>query len=167
MTAALEKAYASNTATPLHTLEFLHSAITGGALRLVQGYEDIEATLEDSSVVTFSASGFGLALPERGTDGKQDLRIQLDNVSLVAYDEIKAAKTATRTTEEKIICKYRPFLESDLSAPAGATFVLTVTRTAVTRSTVSVNATYTPIPEVSWPVKRYYTTEYPGLKYVG
>lgn len=163
---ALNQAYASNKGTPLHTIEFLHSGITGGALRLVQAYSDISATLEDASTVTFTATALGISLPSRGTDGRQDLRIQIDNVSLIAYTEIKAAKTATRTTAEKIICKYRPFLESDLSAPAGATVVLTVTETVISRNSVNITATYTPIPEISWPIRRYFPAQFPGVKYV-
>lgn len=166
MSEALEKAYASNTSTPLHTLEFLHSGFTGGALRFVRGYQDISATLESGSTVTFSKSGFGISLPQKGNDGRQDIRIQLDNVSLEAYQQITLAKSASRSSSEKIICKYRPFLESDLSAPAGATYVLTVTNTSITRTTVSIIAAYTPIPDISWPTKRYYATDYPGLKYL-
>ena len=166
MTEALDQAYASNTQSPLVTVEFIHSAITGGAIRLVQGYYDITATLEDSSVVTFTAIGMAFELPERGTDGRQDLQIQLDNVSGEVWAEIKAAKVAARTTPEKIICKYRPFLESDLTAPAGATYQLTVTKTNITRSSASIFASYTPIPEIRYPLNRYFPDQYPGLRYV-
>lgn len=162
----LDKAWNSATATPLNTLEFLHSGLTGGALRLVQGFYDIEATLEDATTVTFTAAGFGLNVPKKSSDGRQDLQIQLDNVSKEVYDQIVLAKTATRTTEEKIICKYRRFLEADLSAPAGATLRLTVTQTTVSRQTATIVAKYTPIPDILWPYKRYNTNDFPGLKYV-
>ena len=164
MSEALEKAYASNTETPLVTLEFIHSSIT--TLRLVQAYQDITATLEDSTTVTFSAAAFGLSLPARSTDGRQDLTIQLDNVSETAYQAIKAVKAANRTTQEKMVCKYRPFLESNLNAPAGSTYTLTVANTVVTRNSVSITAVYTPIPDIAWPVNRYFVTNFPGLKYV-
>ena len=165
MSEALEQAYASNTATPLHTLEFLHSGLNDGARRLVRGYSDITATLEDSSVVTFQAAGFGISLPDKGTDGKQDLQIQLDNISLEAYQDISSAKAASRTSNEKIICKYRAFLESDLTQPASGTYRLIVTKTAINRSSVIIEASYAPIPDISWPVKRYYPSDYPGVKY--
>lgn len=162
----LDKAWNSATASPLHTLEFLHSGLTGGALRLVQGYYDIEATLEDASTVTFTAAGFAISLPARSTDGRQDLQIQLDNVSKEVYDEVKAVKVATRTTEEKIICKYRPFLEADLSAPAGSTYILTVTQSTINRRSATLTAKYTPVPDIQWPYRRYFTNNFPGLKYV-
>lgn len=166
MTEALEQAFASNTSTPLKTLRFKHSAITGGAISLVQGYYDITATLEDSTVVTFEASGFGVRLPARAADGKQDLQISLSNVSKEAWTEINAAKQATRTTQEKIIVEYRPFLEADLSAPAGNTYSLIVTETSVTRGQVNITASYTPIAEITFPLKRYYPKYFPGVRYV-
>lgn len=165
MSEALEQAYASNTQTPLHTIEFSHSGLSGGVLRLVRGYSSLTATLEDSSTVTFQASGFAISLPEKGTDGKQDLQIQLDNVSLEAYQQIKAAKDQSRVSNEKIICRYRAFLESDLSQPAGGVYRLVVTKTSIDRSSVTVVASYAPIPDISWPSKRYYPSSYPGVLY--
>lgn len=166
MSDALKQAYASNTQTPLNTIELLHSGLTGGALRFVQAYTDITATLEDSSTVTFTAIGFGLNLPEKTTNGRQDLDIQIDGVSRQAITEIDAVISASRTTPEKLICKYRPFLESDLSAPAGATYILTIVSSSVTSDSVVLRASYSPIPDIAYPKLRYYTNIYPGLKYV-
>lgn len=162
---AINTAYASNSATPLLTIEFLHSSLTGGALRLVQAYYDLEATLEDSTTVTFSASGIGISLPEKSTEGRQDLNIQIDNASNLVWQQVKLVIDANRTSEEKIICKFRSFLEADLSAPAGAVYVLTVTGTSINRNTAGIQATYTPIPDTGYPRKRYYPTSYPGVKY--
>jgi len=163
---ALNRAYASNEETPLVTLEFLHSGLTGGALRLVQGYYDISATLEDATSVTFSASGIGVSLPEKGTDGRQELNIQIDNVSNYVWQQISSVVTASRASPERVICKYRPFLESDLSAPAGATYVLTVTQSSINRTTANIRASFAQIPDMAYPRARYYPTTYPGLKYV-
>lgn len=166
MSEALEQAYSSNTETPLNTLRFTHSAITGGSLNLVQGYYDIVATLEDSSVVTFQKSGFGMRLPNRGTDGRQDLQITIDNVSKEAWQELEAVKTASRITQEKAIVEYRAFLESNLSAPAGATYKLIVREASINRNSVSILARYTPITDITYPLKRYYPKDYPGVRYV-
>jgi len=166
MTTALERAYASNESTPLLTIEFLHASLTGGALRLVQAYSDLTATLEDATTVTFTAAAIDIQLPEISTDGRQDLSISIDNTNNVAWDQIKAVTIANRITESKIICKYRPFLESDLTAPAGATYVLTVTGGSINRHTATLRATYTPIPETNFPRGRYYPSDYPGVRYV-
>lgn len=165
---ALNQAYASNSETPVHTFEFLHSSVTGGAIRLVQGYYDIQATLEGSppQTVTFSKSGITVSLPQKSSDGRQDLDIELDNVSNAVWQELQSAITAIRTTNERIICKYRPFLESDLSAPAGPTYVFTVMQAVTTRKTAGIRASFAVLPDTAYPRKRYYPTIYPGLKYV-
>ena len=101
----LERAYASNEQTPLQTIEIIHSSLTGGVLRYVRAYSSLTATLEDASTVVFTALGFNIQLPERGTDGRQDLSIALSNISNNAYQQIEAAINANRTTEEKATIK--------------------------------------------------------------
>lgn len=166
MTNALERAYASNANTPLLTLEFLHSSLTGGALRLVKAYSDITATLEDSTSVTFTSAGIILDLPERSTDGRQDLQIGLDNTNNLVWQQIKAVVVANRTSESPVICKLRPYLPNDLTAPAGGTYSLTVNSSSINRVSASVIAAYTPIPDTRYPRYRYYPTTYAGVKYV-
>lgn len=161
---AIEQAYASNAETPLLTVELLHSSF--GSIRLVSARYDLEATLEDSTTVTFLKSGVNIVRPEKSTDGRQDLAIEIDNYSNIAWNQIKQVITANRVSDEAVICKFRSFLESDLSAPAGGVFVLTVTQTSINISTVSIKASYTPIPDTNYPRHRYYATTYPGLKYV-
>lgn len=167
MSEALEQAYASNTTTPLNTLEFKHSALTGGVLRLVQGYQDLTATLEGSPAVqvTFSKSGLGIKLPDRSTDGNHDLVWQVDNVSNDVYTQLRLIQEANRTSEEVVICNYRSYLETDLSAPAGAVYRMTVTGASVSTHTAVIRATWAAFPDTSYPRERYYPTTYPGLKY--
>lgn len=165
MTTALNKAYASNTETPLETYEFIHSSFTSGVLRLVKSFYDLSATLEDASSVTFTAAGINSRLPEKSTDGSQSIELTLDNTDGVAWTQLDLAVTANRTTNEAIICKYRPFLESDTSAPAGNTVILTVMSSSINRNSITLRASYTPLPESAFPRGRYYATNYPWLKY--
>lgn len=166
MSEELERAYASNEATPLLTLEFIHPALEGGALRLVRSYNDITATLESGFTVTFlAAPALNVTLPENSTEGTQDLSIRLDNVSNQVWSQISAIATANRASQTDIKCNCRPYLLSDLSAPAGGTYSLTVKSTAINRVTAIVNATYLPIPNTAYPRLRYYSTKYPGVKY--
>lgn len=167
MSTALNKAYASNSETPLETYEFLHSSLTGGVLRLIKGFYDLEGTLEDSSVVTFTAAGVNSRLPEKSTDGNQSIELTLDNTNGTAWAQLSSAIAANRITEEAIICKYRPYLESDTSAPAAAALILTVMSSSSNRNAVSLQAAYTPLPESTFPRSRYYATNYPWLKYAG
>ena len=163
---ALEQAYASNTETPLLTLELRHSALDDGVIYLVSSNYDLDATLEDAYSVTFQKCGIDISLPEKSTDGRQDLVITIDNVSNYIWQQIKAVVTANRISQEVIACKFRPFLPSDLTAPAGAVLSLSVTESSINRSTASIRATYTPIPDTAYPRYRYYSTSYPGVKYV-
>lgn len=166
MSEALEQAYASATETPLETYEFSHSALTDGVLRFVRGRYDLSATLEDSSVVTFTAAAMETRLPQKTTEGRQDIEITLSNVDNTAWQELDAVITANRSSDEKIALKYRPYLESDTSAPAGNVYTLTIMSASCNRNSISMRASYTPLPDVVFPRLRYYPTVYPGLKYV-
>ena len=166
MSDALNRAFASNEATPVLTIEFIHASFTGGLIRLVRGYKDFTATLEDASTVTFSPSGIGIAYPEKSTDGRQDLNIQIDNVSNVIWTEVSKVIEANRTSEARVQCKFRSFLTSDLSQPQGEIYTFTVTTSSIDRVSALIQATYTPIPDTQYPRSRYYPTTYPGIKYV-
>lgn len=165
MTNALERAYASNEETPIHTLEIIHSGLTGGVLRIAQSFSDVSATLEDSTSATFTAAGINILPPEKSTDGGQELSIEIDNSANDVWPEIQAAVTATRTTAEEIVCKYRAYLLSDTSAPAGGVLRLIIRSGTIDRVSASFRAEFAPIPDTTYPRKRYYPTTYPGVKY--
>ncbi len=160
---AIARAYASNEATPLNTLEFSHSSIT--TMYFVQAYDDLTATLEDSTEVTFLKSGLGIQLPERSTDGQQDLQIQIDNLSNQVYETLRTIQLSMRSTDEKAIIKYRPYLESDLSAPSGAVVRLIMSTSTINRQQATIRASWSPFPDARYPRYRYYPTIYPGLRY--
>lgn len=160
---AIARAYASNEATPLETLEFSHSSIT--TLYFVRAYYDLTATLEDSTEVTFSKSGIGMQLPESSTDGQQELEIQFDNVSNEVFNTLMTVQDSMRSTDEKALIIYRSFLESDLSAPASAPIKLFMSSSSVNRQTATIRASWSPFPDAAYPRYRYYPNLYPGLKY--
>ena len=160
---AIEQAFASNTETPLMTVELSHSSF--GTSRLVKAYYDLEATLETSSTVTFTAAGISLSYPEKTTDGRQDLSIQIDNTNNEVWTQISNVINASRASSEKVVCKMRSFLESDLSAPHGGVYTFTVMETTANRNVAAIRASYTPIPDTAYPRHRYYSTTYPGVKY--
>lgn len=166
MTTELEQAYASNTETPLETLEFSHSALSGGVMRFVRGYQDLEATLEDGSTVTFTASGIDVQLPEKSTDGQQNLTIAISNDSNLVYEQLDLVQESMRTSDERAIFKYRPYLPSDLSAPAASPLRLIVTSATITDEAALIQCTYTPFPDSIYPRYRYYASTYPGVKYL-
>ena len=161
---ALQQAFASNEATPIDTLEFSHSSF--GVIYVAKSYFDLTATLEDSSVVVFQRAGLGIQLPERSTDGQQELSIQLDNLDNDIYLKLRGVQEANRATQEQVVCKYRPYLLSDLSAPAGAILKLLVTGATINTRQATIRATWANFPDTTYPRGRYYATDYPGVKYV-
>lgn len=164
MSDELKRAFASAEQTPLLTVEFSHSSF--GVLRYVQANSNLTATTENSEEVVFTKSGISLSWPEKTTEGRQDLNISVSNVGNAVYQNIALAIEQNRTTETPVICKFRSFLLSDLSAPSGPVYTLTVTSTSVTSGSAGIRATYTPIPDTIYPRYRYYPTSYPGLRYV-
>lgn len=166
MTNAIQQAYASNSETPLLTVEFINTALDGGTLRLVESNYDLTATTEDDEEVTFSRAGINIDLPEKNTDGNQSITISIDNTNNLVWQEIKKVVAANRISRQPIKCKFRAFLESDLSAPAENPYVFTVTSSSINRSVASITAAYTPIPDTFYPRYKYYPTIFKGVKYV-
>ena len=166
MSTALETAYASATTTPLETYEIKHSSLSGGSVYLVKSKYDLVATLEDSSEVTFRAVAMQTSLPGKGGDGGQSQSISISNINGEAWASVKAIGDAIRTTPEEALCIYRPYLISDTSEPAGAAFELTIKDASVTRSAVTIQVAYTPLPDVTFPRTRYYSNRFPWLKYI-
>ena len=165
MSQVLQTVYASAPVDQviIHTLELKHAAFDSGAIRLCQGFDDLTATLEDASTVTFTASGFGVSLPSRAVKGRQDLQFQLDNVTGEALQQIRAAKEAGGAVQ--VI--YRVYLASDLSAPAQPPTVMTAVSVKANPKSVSVVASFHDLVNKSWPTL-FYTPDFaPGLKYYG
>lgn len=163
---AIEQAYASNTESIIPTFEFAHPAFTNGVLYLVQSHYDLEATTEAGTNVTFLKSSISYTYPAKNTEGQQDINIQLDNVSNQVWIEINKVVKYNRANDAvKIKCTVRGYLPSDLTGPSGEIFKLPVVNTAINDRTATIRASYTPIPDVSWPRLRYYPTKYPGTKY--
>lgn len=165
MTDALERLYASNSDIHIHALEIFHSGITGGVLRIAQSFDDIEATLEDSTTVTFAAACINILPPEKTTDGEQYLNIEIDNSGNDVWPQISSVIDATRSAEEEIICKYRAYVLSDLSEPGSATLRLIIRSGVINRVSASLRAEYTPIPDTVYPRNRYYASKFPGVKH--
>ena len=126
LSAAIKEAYASAPSNEviIHTLEFRHplfvdefSAPT--AIRVVQGYEKVTATLEStaplnpSTAVLFLGVPFQFTLPEITTSPSPELLITLDNVT----GEIEANLALAVVSPYKIEVTYRPYLLSNLTVP--------------------------------------------------
>lgn len=120
LSAALAEAYAS--APPavvvLHTIELWHPT-WAAPVRLVADFADLTATLESTApvnpgaAVLFTACPFRFTLPQVG-EGRQELSLQIDNVSALLMPLIESADLSSTTP---ILATYRPYLSTDTSAP--------------------------------------------------
>lgn len=145
------------------TLEISHPSFPGGAIRTCAGFEDHTVTLEDGSVVTFTASGLDVSLPARNGSGQQNLAFAIENVTGIAQDAIDRAMEAGGQIE--VI--YRSYVASDLSEPAEPPLRMVLVGAEFRGANVQVTASYMDIINQAWPKDRYTATFAPGLKHIG
>lgn len=164
MSKALEIVYASAPAdeVPILTLEILHPAFAGGAIRTCNGFEDQACTLETGDTMTFEASGLDVSLPKRNATGRQELNFAIENVSGRAERAIRDALEAGG----QIDVIYRTFLASDLSAPAEPPLKMALVSPSFEGATTQVTASYMDMINYAWPRERYTISFAPGLKYI-
>lgn len=131
-------------------------------IRVVAAYEDVTATLEDSSVVTFKAGPFEYKEPAKDTQGNQTLTFAIANVTGEAQ---KAVEAAIESGDE-VPVNYRVFLSTDLTAPAKKPFKMTLRGGTFEGMMVQIEAGYYDLLNTNWPRLRYTADEYPGLRYI-
>jgi len=146
----------------LHTLELSNAEFPNGRFLLAQAYQDYTCGLETGETVTFKKSGFGLVEPKRSITGNLSLQFQLDNISGEELFYLK--KVINAGTKVPVI--YRPYLISNLTAPAEAPVKLTATSFVGDYYSLNVVADLHDFINKAWPNKRYTTQDYPGLKYI-
>lgn len=162
MPTALDVIYASapTDVVLIRTLEIL---VPGeDPIRVCNGFEDIEATLEDDSAVTFTAGNLVIDLPEKNDTGKQTLKFGLWNATGDAQAAVVAALEASTGTE--II--YREFDSSDLTAPASQPLLFTLVGGSFEGIEVQLEASYYDILNTAWPRERYTQLNAPGIAYL-
>ncbi|WP_028319349.1 DUF1833 family protein [Desulfobulbus elongatus] len=166
LSAALKEAYASATGIIYHTLELRHPAFTG-PIRVVRGFEDIDARLEASApvqagqVVHFAAYPFDFTRPEITPDGIPQLQIRIDNVSR----EITAALEQALGTTDLVTVTYREYLDSGLgdgpeNDPPIHTELLNCTANVFE---VVATAGFSNLMNKRFPTEEYSVEKYPGL----
>lgn len=171
MSEALQNAYASSSETPVDTIRLVHAALTGGERCFVKGVKPITATLETSEVKIFQASGLALTLPKKGDNGSQDLDFELNNVSREAWKEIYSVVNYNRDrlranlAKEHVQLEYRRFLPSDLTQPQGGVYRMVVTNTGTDPFRAQIRASFLPLADKAWPIRRYYPAIFPGVRY--
>jgi hypothetical protein len=168
MTTALDELFASNPSDRVYflTLELSHSAFSPTAHRLVQGFEDLTATLEagapinPGAEVTFTKSAFELKLPEKNVKGRQDMTVTLYGAALEVVEQLELQRVANR---EPVKLRFREYESGDLTAPASLPIEMTVLAPTVTKGVVRFGASFADVINKSFPSINYTVKTHPGL----
>lgn len=158
----LSRVYAS-APTEFVIIQTLEVAIPGqDPVFVCGGFDDVQATLEDSRQVTFEAGNIVVQLPEIGDDGNQTLTFSVWNIGPRNQMLVEAALESGQPV--RII--YREFLNTDLSAPASHPMPFELVGGSFQREVLSLEASYFDILNISWPRERYTSINAPGIKYL-
>ena len=164
---AIKEAYAAapSDVVTLHTLEFRHPAFNA-PLRVVRDHVDHTCTLEATApanagqAVLFVGYAFDLTLPTVDAGAAPEVTITIDNVSMEIEDNISAALA----TSDKVQVTYRPYLSTDLSAPAmNPPMTLTLTSISADQFTLTARAQLGDYANKAFPGETYTATRFPGL----
>jgi len=156
----LNRLYASSGSEVI--IETLQIVVRNKTFWLTKGWDDITATIEDGTAQLFEACGIDLALPARNTDGTQDLKFAISNIKGVVSSAIRDAIDDLSNAK----LTYRCFISTDLSAPAGTPFTLSIKSGYWTALEVQLSAGYMNILDTAWPRYRYTLVDFPGLRYI-
>lgn len=168
MTEALNELFASNPNDRVYyiTLELSHSAFSPEVHRLVQGFSDLTATLEDDAPynggeeVTFKKSAFKLSIPEKSVKGRQDLTCTIYGASFEIIEQLELQAKANR---EPVKVTFREFQSGDLSEPASTPITMTVNTPSAVEDSVTFSATFADVINKQFPSIFYKLETHPGL----
>lgn len=168
MTEALNELFASNPNDRDYyiTIELSHSAFVPSVHRLVQGFRDLTATLEDDAPynggeeVTFKKAAFKLSIPEKGVKGRQDLTCTIFGAS---FEIVEQLELQAKSNREPVKITFREFESGDLSVPASVPITMTVINPSVTKDSVSFSATFADVINKQYPSIFYKLETHPGL----
>ncbi|EIC82010.1 DUF1833 family protein [Serratia sp. M24T3] len=138
-------------------LDTLSIDIGSQQFNLVQAYEDI--TLGG---VTYTACAMDLALPERSTEGAQDLEFTLGNIT---GEGSAAVRTALENLTEATVT-FRRFTSDDLTTPAETPYSMTLKSADWTNLQIKLTASFMNVLDTAWPRMRYVLSRFPGLRYL-
>jgi hypothetical protein len=126
---------------------------------LVSAFDDLTASLEDETTVTFEATGLSINLPKSAAGAEMELQFGIDNVT----GEARALIEAARKAKADVFITLRQYMASDLTEPCSAPIKFKVTTAITSRTNCSASAGIGYLSNSAWPRERF-TVEYaPGL----
>lgn len=156
----LNRLYASS--GPEVLIDTLQINVGSDVFYLCKGYEEITATTESGTQVTFLACGIDVALPARNSDGTQDLKFAISNVDGLVSTAIKnALNLLNRAT-----VTYRQYISTALTAPSSTPYTMAIKSGQWTSLQVQITAGYMNWLDSAWPRFRYTLPNHPGLRYI-
>lgn len=158
---ALKEAYASapSNVVILECIQIAHVSLME-VISLVKNNEDLDLTLEDSSVVTFEGAAFQLSLPAKADSALQQLSIKIDNIDQRVSDFINDAKNFTTPVE----ITYRVYLSTDLTTPQNSPpLILYLSDVKVTQFDVTGTANFADLINKKFPSEFYTAARFPSL----
>lgn len=143
-------------------IETLQINIGNDAHYLTRGWDDIGVTTEGGERMIFQGCGIDIALPARNSDGTQDLKFAISNITGEVSNAIRKAldniQGATLT--------YRLYISTNLNAPAARPYTLAIKTGSWTATEVQITAGYMNVLDMAWPRFRYTLPAFPGLRYL-
>lgn len=130
-------------------------------IHLVQGQDDLTATLETDETVTFTGADWVGSLAKRDSSGVQGVQfaVNAEDGSVLRLIDIAIDGA------EKVFVDYREYLESDLSTPARAVETMTMTTYSFNNPSLTAGASFHDLVNKAWPKRRYTQAKFPGMKY--
>ena len=156
----LNRLYASSGSEVI--IETLQINIGSTVHYFCKGYDDITATTENGSVITFSAAAIDIAIPARNSDGTQDLQFAISNIS----GEVSTAIRDALASLTNASLTYRQYVSTDLNAPASVPYTLAIKSGSWTALQAQITAGYMNVLDTAWPRFRYTLNDFPALRYM-
>lgn len=129
---------------------------------LVRAYVPFTAALEDGRVVTFEPADIDPALPDRNSDGTQDLMFAVSNIDGRASTSIrKALRAGVETT-----VTLREYLSNDVTGPVSRPLTLPVKDGQWTPLQADIRAGFMNLLDTAWPRDLYNPIDFPGIRYL-
>lgn len=138
-------------------LDTLEIRIGDQQFNLIEAYEDIVL-----GGVTYTACAMDLSLPERSTEGAQDMEFTLGNITGEGSAAIRAA--LEELTEAAVT--FRRFTSDDLNTPAETPYTMTLKTADWTNLQIKLTASFMNVLDMAWPRLRYVLSKFPGLRYL-
>lgn len=127
---------------------------------LVNGFEDLEMTLETGDKQVFRAAAFRTAAPVRDEQGFADRELTIDNTNREVTDFLESVQTETA----QVPIVHRSYLRSDLSAPQGAPFRLFLNSAAAGIYEVTGRLSFADVVNKPASARRFDRARFPSLQ---